>query len=70
MVFDSLELKNNGVIKVRRRNWYIELEKEDDLNIGKMEMQELEDDELSLSEAAFYKGYLESYEEGELEDYY
>ena len=54
---------------MRRKNWYRELESEDDLTIATSEMEDLEDDELSLTEAAFYEGYLNS-ESSELEDYY
>ena len=55
---------------MRRKNWFNELEKEDDLNIVTSEIEELEDDELSLSEAAFYSGYIESYYEEDVGDYY
>ncbi len=51
------------------RKWR-DMEREDDLNIGSAEVQELEDDELSLAEAAFYEGYMDSEFEEEVEDYY
>ncbi len=51
------------------KKWNIDIENEDDLNIASVELQELEDDELSLAEAAFYEGYLDS-ESEEAEDYY
>lgn len=55
---------------MRRKKWYDEFEKDDDLDIAKLEVQELEDDEISLSEAAFYDGYMDTYYEEEVEDYY
>ncbi len=53
---------------MKKNNWR-NMEQEDDLNIGSAELQELEDDELSLAEAAFYEGYMDS-EIEEAEDYY
>ncbi len=59
----------NGVVEMRKKEWYAELEK-DDLEIAQTELQELDGDELSLAEAAFYSGYIDSYYEEDTEDYY
>lgn len=60
-------VKNRGDM-MRRKNWFNQLDR-DDLAIADGDIQDLEDDELSLAEAAFYEGYMAS-EMDDSEDYY
>ena len=53
--------KKAGVITMSKLKWYIDIG-EDSLEIGTSEVEELENDELSSSEAGFLSGYAEEEE--------